>query len=552
MIILVDPLPAVEEKHPGPDTEIYQWDNIRNDTDSGISEVDTDSAERGEAHIVYETRSLFGANEPLLIQWGRAIKKLMEKKPVLTRNLSIDLIMNKEFSLHKVIVKQIAPRHTVSVDLDRVFQSQESTMSFERKMNSTASTLDGICDELERHSGPVSLSRLLFNIVKQDTLTLLKQLSRGLEEVEIGLVDDAKMEDRLSVWVQAIGSAQRELSGLQASMEPFILFSTSLDPLNASTNSIPQPEVLSDFEELSKSITQMSDRLQRASALLTSNMGLLDSRRSINEAQAVSRLTELAFVFVPVSFASSIFGMQVEPFADPVPLRSFFVVAVGVTTFAYFMRVTMRSQWLAYLKLVLKHDVKKYAERHNLPVPTRSIPILLAIQWIGSWLGFGIKKSIRSARRAGRKIWTVFGFFILFILLTGSVSGVLVGMLWARDLDPGTRCAVSIAIIMVVIVSVGIPFWHWSDPDFRYALPYLISRIFRRYPPRTLRLVMFSGLTVVLIMIPLVLIWMRPLATGIKSGLTVGILISVLSTMGVLMLRWINTNVLMQGLARIQ
>jgi Mg2+ and Co2+ transporter CorA len=542
----------VEEKHPGPIAQDYQEHRFKADDYSEFSEVNTDSAERGIARRVYDLRYPTGANEPLLMKWGRAIKKRMKRRMRRDSDWITVSSMPEEVSLHKVIITQIAPRHTIDIDLDQAFQSQELTMSFDREINSTKSTLDGVCDKLERDGRPFNLSRSLFHIIRQDTLTLLKQLSHSLEEVEIGLLDDSKMEDQLSVWIQAIGCAQREISELQASVEPFIVFCISLDlPLNTGEeNAVFRSELTCDLQKFSENITQMSDRLQRTSMLLTSNMGLLDSRRSISEAQAVSRLTELAFVFVPLSFATSVFGMQVKPLADPVPLRSFFIVAIVVTTFAYLMRATMRSQWLGYLKTLMRHDVRRYAKSHSLPVPTQSMPTLLTVQWIGSWLGVGIKAAIGSMRSTAvavwslcKEVWEVFGFVILFILLNGSISGLLIAILWAQRLDPSTRYAVSIAIIMIVIVGVGIPFWYWSDPDFRHALPNWIHDKMRFYQPSSnLRMVLTSSLIVVLMMIPLILIWMRPLANDIKSGLTAGILMSAISIMCLLICWWFKVD----------
>lgn len=545
--MLVDPLPAVEEQHPGPETKDIHWDspgtetdpyNTGTDSDSELSGVDTDSAERGIAHMVFEEQPPPRETEPLLIQWGRSIMELMGRRNGQARNSSLFLHPQKELPLQRVIVKQICPRHMLPVNLDQVFQSGDSTRLFETRMSS-ASTLNGLCDEIEHHDGPISLGSSLFYIIKQDTLTFLRQLSHhSLDENEIGFLDEVAMETRLAAWVQAIHSAQRAVSELHVVMEPFAVFCASLDSTKTSESSTAsEPEVMYDFQELSKILTQMSDRLERTSALLTTNMGLLESRRSINEAQAVSRLTELAFVFVPLSFAASIFGMQIEPFADPVPLKSFFIVAVVVTMFAYFMRMTMRSQWLAYLKIKLRQDVRRYAESHGIPVPTRSIPIFLTGQWIGGWIGLGIKKVMKTARRTWRRIWGVLGFVILFVLLNGSVSGVPIAILWTQDLNPGIQCAVSIAIFLIVFWCVGIPFWHWCNPRFRSALPNLIRGIVRRYSPQNLRLLLFSGMTITVMIIALVMIWVRPLALGIKSGLTVGILIFVIPTICGIFLR---------------
>ncbi|KAJ5788393.1 Mg2+ transporter protein CorA-like/Zinc transport protein ZntB [Penicillium paradoxum] len=526
VIMLLDPLPKVEEEHPATATKTYDWGLSEGDEDLNISEADTDSAEKGIAHILYGTRSPFARDGPLPMRWVRTIKRRMDRGPVRSMQWKNNLKQNERLSSIKIIIEHIAPRHEVTVDLDHVFQTQESAAYFGKNLQSSTSTSDGVCGALERHAGSVGLGGPLFQIIRQDTFTLLRQLGHVLDEVELGVLDVTKMEDRLSSWLQLIGRAQRELPELEASIKPFMAWLH----LNAIEDSpAGESQVLQDICDLSEHIKQMCDRLQRTSALLNSNMGLLGSRRSIDEVQAVNRLTELAFVFIPLSFTTSVFGMQVEPFADPVPLRSFFILAVGMVTFAYLMRMTMRSQWVAYLKMVVKYDIRRYAENHGLPIPTRSVPVLLTVRWIGSWFDLsGIKRTwtraMRPMRRLWVRIWDVSGFLILSVLLNGSISGIPIAVLWTRDLDPSTQGAVTIAIVIMVIASVGIPFWHWCDPDFRNAFPKFLSDRVHRCPSWVMKPLILLILPVIFMIVSLALIWTRPLTTGIKAALTVGIL----------------------------
>ncbi|KAJ5504912.1 Mg2+ transporter protein CorA-like/Zinc transport protein ZntB [Penicillium fimorum] len=446
--------------------------------------------------------------------------------------------------LNKVIIEQIAPRQAVSADLDCVFQMLQSMADLQAKLQETKSTKSEICDALGMHQGPVNLLRLLVQIIQHDTMTLLNQVRQVLDEIDIEILDDIKMEDRLSLWRQIINRAQRELPELRYSMEPFIKFLIKLHPLSSPREAtVMGLEAMQDIHELWKNMDHIIVRLQRTSASLTSNMGLLESRRSIDEAHAVARLTELAFIFVPMSFAASVFGMQIEPFANPVPISNFFVVAVVVTSFAYLMRMTMRSHWLTALKEVVKNDVRKYAARNGQPVQPRSLPMLMIFRSIASRLstiiGSICKWLVQRARSVAEKLWAVFGFIISFVLLNGVASAIPIGVLWTRDLESDVRVAVSIAIVFIVIATVGVPFWLKSKPKFRSALPGLIMDGVRRTPLWLRMAVIYLVLTAVFIVVPVALIWTRPLATGIKSGLTVGIVM----TMVIIMLTFILLGV---------
>ncbi|KAJ5173162.1 Mg2+ transporter protein CorA-like/Zinc transport protein ZntB, partial [Penicillium capsulatum] len=512
IIVLLDPLPTVEETHPPSEIVVAPSD---------MSSFDMGSAERG-PESMFEKEEPLLQNPPWLVLLIKKYMERMSQRP--TRGMldrDYNLPRNKE--VQKIIVKQIAPRYAVTFDLDDVFRNKESTANLEQSLSATSSTAESTRNQLDKQAGPINLVGPLFRIIKHDTLALLTQLNQILDGVETGILDDIRMEDRLFLWRQVISRAQRELPELQSSIGPFIAFINPLCSSGASEeNQGSKPETLQEMLDLSKEIDQMCARLRQVSNLLTSNMGLLDSRRSIDEAHAVSRLTELAFLFVPLSFATSIFGMQIQPFDGPVPVRIFIGVAVGVTAFAYLVRMTSRSQWFSYAKATTKHGIQRYAESHSLAIPTRSIPTLLMLQWIGAGLGSGWKQLRKSIFRLARHTWALFGFAIIFIFLTGVTAGVPIAIVWARDMDPGTQSAVTIPIIMIVFLFVGVPLWRMSNPEFRDALPKRISRWVGLIPAWFLQAVIAPSLTAA---VSLALIWTRPLAAGIKGALTAGIVI---------------------------
>lgn len=372
VIVLLDPLPGISEMHQYWASTGSQGENEENNDDDN----DDDDDELYYSSMIEE--------EPQRVRDQRSIARFLDWIIGRERRKSSKSDTDPEV-LHTVIIEQIAPHQAVSVDLDCIFQTSQSMADWEDKLRETKSTKAEICGALEMHRRSLNLVDPIFRIIKQDTLTLLNQLRQVFDEIDIEILDDAKMKDRLGLWRQIINRAQRELPELKSSMEPFIEFLINLHPLSSPMEiAAMRLEVRQDIQELWKNIDHIIDRLQRTSASLTSNMGLLDSRRSIEEAHAVARLTELAFIFVPMSFAASVFGMQIEPFANPVPIGNFFIVAIVVTAFAYLMRMTMRSDWLIDLKATVRNDVRRYAARNGQAVQPRSLPILLIFQSIAS------------------------------------------------------------------------------------------------------------------------------------------------------------------------
>ena len=89
----------------------------------------------------------------------------------------------------------------------------------------------------------------------------------------------------------------------------------------------------------------------------TSLASVRESRKSIDEAASVKRLTQLAFIFIPLTYASSLFGMNIKEMTGDGPKLWIFVVisiCVILTTFGFslFARRILRPndgpEWTYY------------------------------------------------------------------------------------------------------------------------------------------------------------------------------------------------------------
>lgn len=536
MIVLLDPLPEISERHQ--DWRLNKQEDSMHWGASVVSErsvPESDMMEEGLGGLFLAVPRRVRDGRPLSRVWADMIMRRRLRKPVEVVYVS-DEYQEEPEELRKVIVKQMAPRKSLNVDLNQIFRSSRPAVEFGNQLSQTKSTHASIREALDITDPSVGFLGPLLDIIRRDTLTLLQHLRQILDEVEVDILDDTKMEDRLALWRQIIHRAQRELPELKSSLDPLRNFGLTVTPLNVSTD--PSTELgrsIQKYQKLSHDIDQMIERLRTTSASLTSNMGLLESRRSIDEAHAVTRLTELAFIFIPLSFSTSIFGMQIEPFANPVPLWKFFVVAICVTTFSYLMRMTMRSQWLTRLKAEVKYDVRRYAEKHGQPVQSRSLPMFLILQWLGNRLGLSIVNVVKWIFKEciwiGKGIWHLFGFVILFVLLIGAISVIPIAVICSRDLETGIKVPVSLSIVGIACCIAGLPFWHNYDPDARDVLPRLLYSGIANTPRWVLFALLVLAAIGILIGVPLALIWTRSLATGIKGGLTAGVIIMAILTM---------------------
>ncbi|KAH0538554.1 hypothetical protein FGG08_004842 [Glutinoglossum americanum] len=135
----------------------------------------------------------------------------------------------------------------------------------------------------------------------------VQQLAAKLEDqFTFGAAGQANTEILEGSWA-ALHDIQIDLS---ASFKSLSAFTPSESP-NAIT---PLLEDFKDLQQLAEQAQQdLRDYLNRHVGMMSlkeSRLGVEASERSITQAKSVNRLTKLAFVFIPLSFASSVFGMN--------------------------------------------------------------------------------------------------------------------------------------------------------------------------------------------------------------------------------------------------
>jgi len=68
--------------------------------------------------------------------------------------------------------------------------------------------------------------------------------------------------------------------------------------------------LLTDYQHLLSRTERLSSQCQAQLALLMNRAMIVESNKAIGQAQEATKLTRLAFVFVPLSFTASICGMN--------------------------------------------------------------------------------------------------------------------------------------------------------------------------------------------------------------------------------------------------
>jgi hypothetical protein len=192
-----------------------------------------------------------------------------------------------------------------------------------------------------------------------------------------------------------------------------------------------------------------------ASDSLRAEMQIVDSRRSIAEAESISKLTELAFVFVPLSFVASLFGMQIHELHNGVLLYQFLLVASGFVVMSYAVRLSIRNARIIDSKDKAFIQIREDSQlQYNEPIPTHKFLV-----WFGRTTGSAVYSTIK-------KTIIAFASLVLILMAIGIPLSPII-MLWLRRIDKGFSAVITVLVLLLYIPLVySVLISIYGDFDF--------------------------------------------------------------------------------------
>ena len=95
-------------------------------------------------------------------------------------------------------------------------------------------------------------------------------------------------------------------------------------------------------------------------------LSLEESRRAIQQSKEISMLTRLAFIFIPLTFTTGVFGMNIKPFEGGAPMQRFWITissisaGVAVLYFGLLFHLWARVKSIPRVEMYLQErDIKK-------------------------------------------------------------------------------------------------------------------------------------------------------------------------------------------------
>jgi hypothetical protein len=104
-------------------------------------------------------------------------------------------------------------------------------------------------------------------------------------------------------------------------------------PHDAAAKAAAFADIDADFTRILKALNELQDRVDRLTAIVTSEISIEDSRRGLEENHNLARLTWLATTFIPLTFVSGLFSMSEDVTALKTTYGWYFAAAVPFTMF---------------------------------------------------------------------------------------------------------------------------------------------------------------------------------------------------------------------------
>jgi len=182
----------------------------------------------------------------------------------------------------------------------------------------------------------VLVAVLLFQIIERDSYVLLAMIAHNLQDIHNEMRFKETVQQRLEDWQELFVDYREHILSTRACISNLVKNLQTLsartehtdpcaqnftrhaghrsqikhDPMSGAANKFPR--LYGQLLCLLEQVDSVYLEIQETSTALMSTMSIIESGKAIEGAEEVTKLTELAFFFVPLGFSASIFGMQVK------------------------------------------------------------------------------------------------------------------------------------------------------------------------------------------------------------------------------------------------
>lgn len=166
---------------------------------------------------------------------------------------------------------------------------------------------------------------LILRYVLDDHMDIMSDLREALDYIDEHVSDDEVLRSCLQNWRHLLGQWKKNFSNDVQSIAylgQFLLLQSSQNPdehgqmdrttsRHGSVNYASKPPEQGDFHLLAQEVKGLTERVSSTFQSIMATMAIVESRKAIVQAEKISKLTNLAFFFIPLTLCSSVFGMNI-------------------------------------------------------------------------------------------------------------------------------------------------------------------------------------------------------------------------------------------------
>ena len=178
---------------------------------------------------------------------------------------------------------------------------------FETEETSRQRLISRMMEPPRQGPGVVSLAertrKIVISLALDDETRLMVAIGRALDEMELAMA--------IKTYERWRNYAPAWRNHLYHGLDTLAYFNDVLTEMAASSGLANDDTLLLRVQKTRARMESLARRLDSSFQTLTSTMSIIESEKAIQEAEEVTRLTNLAFFFIPLSLVASVFGMNV-------------------------------------------------------------------------------------------------------------------------------------------------------------------------------------------------------------------------------------------------
>ncbi|KXX75538.1 Endo-1,4-beta-xylanase A [Madurella mycetomatis] len=187
------------------------------------------------------------------------------------------------------------------------------------------------------------ISNALLEIILEDELAVLTKINESLDSIDLSMASDDFLSKAMYTWRDRFGRWRNLLSSTRNSVE---YLSCAQQVWDAAAGSDPLG-LTGRLRSLQGHVHSTCSRIDSTFQAFASTMSIVESRRAIQQAETVTKLTRLAFFFVPPTLITGVFGANINEFNNQLTVWHWVVASLSTSLLTYL--VSYRRQVLRLL-----------------------------------------------------------------------------------------------------------------------------------------------------------------------------------------------------------